>query len=68
MPEPRCACRYFSHLINLCDRLQEFLALPRPREVGGGSRPQKRWHDGQRTAESRAQKQERIHGSPSNPP
>lgn len=37
MPEPRCAGRYFSDRINLCDRLQEFLALLRPREVGGGS-------------------------------
>lgn len=37
MPEPRCAGRYFSDQINPCDRLQEFLALLRPTEAGGGS-------------------------------
>lgn len=38
MLEPRCAGRSFNEPINRCHRLQEFLALLRPREVGGGSR------------------------------
>lgn len=44
MPKPRRAGRYFSDQINLCDRLQERLALLRPREVGGGSQASLKGH------------------------